>query len=260
MWGDALLDRTVLVVGAGTQPSADPEAPAGNGRAISVAAARAGATVVCADQDATAAETTAKLIREEGGTAHVTIGDVVEPDACRRIVEEATAFAGDGLLGGLVLNVGVGRGLGLEGTTVEDWDVAAAVNLRSHFLMAQTALPRMAQGSGMVFVGSVAGLRPGSGSPSYDATKAGQLGLMRHVAIEAARRQVRANLLAPGLIDTPLGRTASRHRPARDRIPVPLGRQGSAWEVADAALFLLSDFASYVTGHVLVVDGGLSIR
>jgi NAD(P)-dependent dehydrogenase (short-subunit alcohol dehydrogenase family) len=109
-----------------------------------------------------------------------------------------------------------------------------------------------------VFVSSVAGLVPGSRLPAYDASKAGLFGLSRHVALEGARRGVRANIVVPGLIDTPLGRLATKGRPERDKTPVPLGRQGTAWEVAYAAIFLLSNEASYITGQSLVVDGGLS--
>lgn len=109
-----------------------------------------------------------------------------------------------------------------------------------------------------MFVSSIASVHPGSGIPSYDASKAALAGLMRHVALEGAGRAIRANVVAPGLMDTSLGRWASQGRSSRARTPVPLSRQGTGWETAYAALFLMSDEAAYVTGHVLVVDGGLS--
>ena len=259
-WID-LSKRTVLVVGAGTRPSGDPEAPPGNGRAIAVTAARLGATVVCADRDRASAAATADLVTAEGGTAHVVEADVADPEACAAAVAAAHEIADGEALHGLVVNVGIGLGkpAGLAGTTADQWDITFAVNLRAHFLLAQAALPRMDEGSAIVFIGSLAGLQPGSRLPAYDASKAGLVGLNRHVALEGAQRGIRSNLVAPGLIDTPLGRAATAGRPSRGRTNVPLGRQGTPWEVADVVTFLLTGAAGYVTGQTLAVDGGLGL-
>lgn len=256
---ERLAGRHVLVVGAGTRPSTDPEAPIGNGRAIAVLAAREGAAVACADLDAESAASTVALIDGEGGTAATIVADAADPDQCAAMVGDAGEALGG--LDGVVLNVGVGLGAGLEGTSVEDWDRALAVNLRAHFLVCKAALPVIGDGGALVFVSSVAGLRAGSGSPSYDSSKAALFGLCRHVAREGAPRQIRSNVVVPGLIDTPIGRAASAQNPLRDRAAarVPLGRQGTAWEIAYATAFLLSGESAYVTGQMLVVDGGLTL-
>jgi NAD(P)-dependent dehydrogenase (short-subunit alcohol dehydrogenase family) len=228
----------------------------GNGRAISVLAAREGANVICVDRDETAARETLSWIEQEQGEGLVVVADVTNEESVRSMVGDAAQ--GD-RLHGLVLNVGIARGRDLRSTSVEDWDLVLAANLRGHFLVVREALPVLAEDASIVFISSTAGLRPGSRIPAYDASKAGLIGLCRHTAIEGAGRGIRANIVAPGLIDTPIGRLASAARPSRERTPIPLGRQGTAWEVAAAVVFLLSDDAGYITGQTLAVDGGLCL-
>ncbi len=208
------------------------------------------------DLSGDSAEHTAELVRETGSPAWALEADASDPESADATVSWAMEVLGG--IDALVLNVGIGLGTGMEGTSLHHWDAVMAVNLRAHFLTLKAALPQMSEGFSAVLVSSVAGLRPGSWLPAYDASKAGQIGLMRHAAKEAARRRGRVNVVAPGLIDTPLGRDATSGRPGRARTPVPLGRQGRAEEVAAAAVFLLSDESSYITGQVLAVDGGLS--
>ncbi|MCK6554508.1 SDR family oxidoreductase [Candidatus Binatia bacterium] len=244
-----------MVVGAGTRAIEDADPPIGNGRAMAVLAAREGARVAVTDLDGAALQGTVDWLAREGHEAVALLGDVADASTCARLVADASARL-DGL-DGLVLNVGIAGGRELGGTDPEVWDLVMAVNLRAHFLLSRAALPRMTGGGAIVFVSSVAGLRPGSRIPAYDTSKAGMFGLCRHVALEGAPCGVRANVVVPGLIDTPLGRLATSMRPGRAHTPVPLGRQGTGWEVAYATIFLLSDEASYITGQELVVDGGL---
>ncbi|MGE5286670.1 MAG: SDR family NAD(P)-dependent oxidoreductase [Micromonosporaceae bacterium] len=252
--GPRLARRRVLVVGGGSH--SDPgDAPPNNGYAICAVAAAEGAAVAVGDIDPSAAERTVGHLRRAGGSAEAIAADVADPGQCDDLVDGAIARLGG--IDGVVLNVGIGEGLGLDGTSAAIWDRVFAINVRAHFLIAKRALPRMQRGA-IVFVGSLAGSRPGTFSPSYDASKSAISALSRHVALEGASRGIRANVVAPGLIDTPMGRDASKSNPVRDRIPVPLGRQGTAWEVAQAVIFLLSDHASYITGHELIVDGGLA--
>jgi NAD(P)-dependent dehydrogenase (short-subunit alcohol dehydrogenase family) len=155
------------------------------------------------------------------------------------------------------MNVGVGAGVGVAGTSAADWDRVMAVNLRSHFLGCREALRTFADGATILLIGSLAG-RESMPLPAYAASKAALEALCRNAAVEGAPG-IRVNVLAPGLIDTSLGRLATRMNPGRGRVRIPAGREGTAWEVAGCALFLTGDASSYVTGQTLLVDGGLSV-
>jgi NAD(P)-dependent dehydrogenase (short-subunit alcohol dehydrogenase family) len=252
-----LAGRRILVVGGGQMDIGETDTPIGNGRAISVLFAREGAAVGVADRDAASAAGTVSLIEKENGQAFAIRADVTKDADIARMVNEA--INGLGGLDGLVLNVGVGGGgPWLEGTTRESWDKVFAINVTGHMLTVKAALPKLGEGASIVFISSIAGLTAGSRLPAYDASKSALFGLCRHVAFEGARRGIRANVIAPGLMDTSIGRLASRGRPNRATTNIPLGRQGTGWETAYAALFLISDESAYITAQTLVVDGGLS--
>lgn len=244
----------MLVVGGGQQAHGLADPPVGNGRAMSVLFAREGAGVAVADLDRASAEETAGLCAAEGADTVAIEADAADEASVGRMLAAATAALGG--LDGLVLNVGVGAGFGVQGTSVEDWDRVLAVNLRAHFLGCKHGLPLLAGGGSIVLVGSLAGTQY-MPIPAYGASKAALESLTRSAAVEGAP-SVRVNLLVPGLIDTSLGRMATQLAPDRGEVRIPLRRQGTAWEVAYGGLYLLSDEAAYVTGSSLVVDGGLS--
>lgn len=249
--------RAILVVGAGQRTlEGEPLPPVGNGRAISLLCAREGAAVACADISNAAAEETVSLIRKGGGRAVPVAADVKDSAAVERMVRESCDRLGH--LDGMVLNVGIGGPSGLANQTANEWDAAFAVNLRSHMLACKHAMPLLKPGSSVVFISSTASLRPGTRIPSYDASKAALAALCRHVALEGEDLGIRANVLAPGPIDTPLGRDASRGRPSRSTQRLPFGREGTAWEVAYTTLFLLSHESSFINAQVIVADGGIT--
>lgn len=252
-----LKGRRILVVGGGQRVVDAATDPVGNGRAMSILFAREGATVAVADLNLASAEETAAKIAQEGGRATAIAADISKPEEIERMVDEAVRLMGG--LDGLALNVGIGVGaLGLEGATAENWDRTLAVNLRGPMLCCKAALPKLSDGSSVLFISSIAGLVAGSRLPAYDASKAALAGLMRHVALEGQRRGIRANIVAPGLVDTPLGRMATQGRPSRGRTPTPFGRQATGWEIAYAALFFMSDESVYVNAQIVAVDSGMT--
>jgi len=250
-----LAERKVLIVGGGQENYGVKDPPVGNGRSMSMLFAQEGAKVAVADLDEAKAEATAELARGEGAEAVAIAADASDEDDVARMIDGARSSLGG--LDGIVLNVGVAGGIGLQGTTVEDWDRVMAVNARGHFLGLKHGLPALTDGGAIVLTGSLAS-RETMPSPAYAASKGALESLVRNGAIEGAP-SVRVNLLIPGLIDTPLGRLATQLAPQRAEVHIPLDRHGTAWEVAYAALFLMSDESSYMTGQSLVVDGGLGV-
>lgn len=254
-----LAGRKLLVVGGGQQVVDAATDPIGNGRAMCTLFAREGAAVAVADKSVDAAdETVADITGEQpDATAFSIEADISsEADVAAMVAEAHERLGG---IDGLVCNVGIGLGgLGLANTDIASWDKTLRVNLRGPMLCCRQALDVLDDGSSIVFISSVAGLTAGSRLPAYDASKAALSGLMRHVALEGARRGIRANTICPGLIDTPLGRRATAGRPSRAGTRIPFGRMGTGWEVAYTALFLTSDESVYVTGQVIAVDGGMT--
>ena len=252
-----LQGRRILVVGGGQRTFDAATDPVGNGRAMSLLFAREGAHVAVADIHRASADDTVTRIAAEGGRAFSAAADIAHEEDVARMIDEAVN--GLGGLDGMVLNVGIGvGGLGLDAIKLKEWNDTLTVNLSGPMLCCRAALKHLADGSSVVFISSIAGLRSGSRLIAYDTSKAALGGLMRNVAREGARRGIRANIICPGLVDTPLGRHASAGRPSRTAAGVPFGRMATGWEIAYAALFFMSDESVYVNAQTLAVDSGIT--
>ena len=256
-------DRIALVVGAG---SVGPGW--GNGKAAAVAYARAGAKVACIDVNLNAAEETAGMIASEGGAAYALACDVTNPDNVIAMVDRVqTRF---GRIDILHNNVGFTKMGGPPDITEEDWARALELNLSYMFRTTKAVLPGMlARGRGVITnISSSASLRyTGYPYASYYAAKGGVNQFTVGLALQYARAGIRANAIAPGLMDTPLihsqisGQYASTDEMIRARNEAsPTGCMGTGWDIAHAAVFLASDAAGYINGVILPVDGGLTAR
>ena len=248
-----LAGKIAIVTGAGSRGPG-----VGNGKATAILMAREGARVLCVDAQKDRAEETVALIHAERGEAHAFTADVTRKADCDAMVAEA-----DSRWGGLDVlhnNVGIESRQLLMDTTEEEWDRVMAVDLKSMLLATQAAVPALERrgGGAITCVSSVAALR-GAGRTAYAAAKAGVLGFVVSVAIQLAPKAIRVNAIAPGTVWTPMVEDLGSEMRERRRRAIPLGVEGTAWDVGWAAVYLASTEARWVTGHTLVVDGGLTL-
>lgn len=250
-----------LVTGAGSRAPGAGEATVGNGRAISALLARRGARVLLVDMDAALLAGTQEMIAAEGGLCAPFVADVSKLADCAAAVAEAVKLWGR--LDILVNNVGIA---GPPGNAVDVdealWDHAMAVNVKSVMLMAKYAVPEMRrQGAGaIVNLSSIAGLRSGSSGLAYATTKGAIVQMTRQMAYQHGGDMIRVNAVALGYVYTPM--VASRgmsEEVRRQRATAAILKvEGSAWDVAEAACFLASPAARWITGVTLPVDAGRS--
>ena len=241
--------KTALVTGAGR----------GIGRATAIRLATDGAKIAINFKGNTAAAEETKMAVEAAGSQGALVqGDVSVDAEAERVVKEALAFGG-GRLDILVNNAGITRDNLLLRMSAEEWDAVLDLNLRGAFLITKAAMrPMMKQRAGrIVNVSSIAGVMGNAGQANYSAAKAGLIAFTKTVAREMASRNITANAVAPGFVPTDL--TSIVPKDVQDAMlkQIPLARFGTAEDVANAIAFLASDEASYITGQVLVVDGGM---
>jgi len=260
-----LAGKTAVVVGAG-QTAGETM---GNGRATAVTFAREGARVFAVDRDEASVNETVRMIRDAGGEAKAHVALIGPEDASRDLVVAAQAALGR--IDILHNNVGIGAGdAGVSSLEESAWDRIMDVNLKAMWLTCKHVLPLMReQRAGVIVnVSSIAAIAAAGKLVAYKISKAGVNALTQSIAASNARFNIRANAIMPGLMDTPMAVDAPARAWGQDRTElaaaraslVPLGHQGTAWDVANAALFLASDEAAFITGVLLPVDGGQSTR
>jgi 3-oxoacyl-[acyl-carrier protein] reductase len=241
-----LSGKVVIVTGASR----------GIGRAVAVSLAARGAQVVAAARSDHAAATV-REIESAGGRADLVSVDVTDAASVAGMV--GGAIERHGRIDVLVNNAGIARDQLLMRMKREDWDQVVATNLTAAFICAQAVIKTMLkQRNGRIInVSSVVGQSGNAGQTNYAASKAGLIGFSKALAREVASRKITVNVVAPGLIDTDMTRDLTGKAQGDWAAQIPLGRLGSPEDVAGAVCFLASDEASYITGHVLAVNGGM---
>lgn len=228
----------------------------GIGRAIAERLAAGGASVICVARGINA-EATAAAIAASGGTAEASSLDVNDAPAVDGLIK--SVIDKHGKLDILISNAGITRDQLMLRMKRADWDEVIATNLTAAFTLSQAAIkPMIRQRSGrIVAISSVVGQMGNAGQANYAASKAGLIGFCKALAREVASRNVTVNVVAPGFVETDMTKTIADATKAAWAEQIPLGRIGAPAEIAAAVAFLASDEASYITGQVLAVNGGM---
>jgi len=252
-WG--LEGKVAVVTGGGAAGDG-----IGNGRAAAILLGKAGARVVVVDRDAALAKRTVEMIEASGGSAIALQADVTRAADCATIV--STAVDRFGRLDFLDNNVGIGSRGSVLDESEESWRRLMQVNVDTMFLMAKEAIPAMrrAGGGAIVNVSSISALRP-RGLTAYSVSKGAVIALTRAMAVDHGAEGIRVNCVAPGPVYTPMvyARGMSDAARERRRQASALGIEGTGWDIGHAVRYLLSDYARYITGQTLVVDGGTTL-
>jgi len=258
---DAGLDGKVAII-AGGGAAGDG---IGNGRAAAILLARAGTRVVVSDLDKKLAQRTVEMIKAEGGTAVAEACDATKEADCKRLVDAAVDRWGR--LDFLDNNVGIGSRGSVVEEKPEDWRRVMQVNVETMFLLSKHAIPAMiktAKGGAIVNISSISALRP-RGLTTYSASKAAVIGLTQAMAVDHGKDHIRVNCICPGPMYTPMvyarGNTmmSDNARSQRARASV-LKIEGLGWDIGHGVRFLMSNHARYITGQVLVIDGGVTLQ
>lgn len=261
--GTRLKDKVALVFGAG---SIGPGW--GNGKATAVAYAREGAKVIAVDLNVAAAEETSGIIRGEGGICEPLAADVTRSGSVKAAVDRCVDLYGR--IDILHNNVGMAYVGGPVEMSEQLWTDSVNLNIGGLFLTCKHVLPVMEdQGSGVIInISSIASIRwLGTAYISYAASKAAVNQFTQAIALQYARKGIRANAILPGMMDTPTARVALKSEfsddadlMAKRNAACPTGKMGDAWDIAYASVFLASDEAKYITGVLLPVDGGMTCK
>ena len=254
---EGLAGKVALISGGGAAGDG-----IGNGRAAAILLARAGTKVMVADRELKLAERTVEMIRQEGGTAAAFSSDITDEEDCKRLVE--ATIAQFGRLDFLDNNVGIGSRGSVVDEKAEQYRKVMQVNVESMFLLSKYAIPAMvntARGGAIVNISSISALRP-RGLTIYTTSKAAVIGLTRAMAVDHGRDNVRVNCICPGPMYTPMvyARGMSETARANRTKASVLKMEGTGWDIGHAVKFLFSNYARYITGQVLVVDGGVTLQ